>query len=61
LTLAQVQVEAALDQHAMAASRSMVELRPSALGEDGSLLGAAELAFGPLLADPLNAVGALPD
>jgi predicted NBD/HSP70 family sugar kinase len=60
LTLAQVQVEAALDQHAMAASRSMVELRPSALGEDGSLLGAAELAFGPLLADPLSAVMALP-
>ncbi len=60
LTLAQVQVEAALDEHAMAAARSMVELRPSGLGEDGSLLGAAELAFGPLLADPLNAVASLP-
>jgi predicted NBD/HSP70 family sugar kinase len=61
LALAQVHVEKALDQHAMAASRSMVELRPSALGEDGSLLGAAELAFGPLLADPLSAVGSLPE
>ncbi len=60
LALAQVQVEAALDQHAMAAARSMVELRPAGLGEDGSLLGAAELAFGPLLADPLNAVASLP-
>ncbi len=60
LALAQVQVEAALDQHAMAASRGMVELRPAALGQDGPLLGAAELAFGPLLADPLGAVGSLP-
>lgn len=60
LALAQVQVEAALDQHAMAAARAMVELRPAALGEDGPLLGAAELAFGPLLADPLAAVESLP-
>ena len=59
LTLAQVQVEAALDQHAMAAARSMVELRASGLGEDGSLLGAAELAFGPLMADPLSALASL--
>ena len=60
LALAQVQVEAALDQHAMTASRGMVELRPAGLGQDGPLLGAAELAFGPLLADPLGAVGSLP-
>jgi predicted NBD/HSP70 family sugar kinase len=59
LSLAQVQVEAALDQHAMAAARSMVELRASGLGEDGSLLGAAELAFGPLMADPLSALASL--
>ncbi len=59
LTLAQLQVEAALDQHAMAAARSMVELRASGLGEDGSLLGAAELAFGPLMADPLGALVSL--
>ncbi len=61
LALAQVHVEAALDLHAMAAAREMVELRPSALGDDGSLLGAAELAFEPLLADPLGAVSSLPD
>jgi predicted NBD/HSP70 family sugar kinase len=60
LALAQEQVETALDQHAMAAARSMVELRASGLGEDGSLLGAAELAFGPLMADPLSAVASLP-
>ncbi len=61
LALAQVHVEAALDQHAMAAARSMVELRPAALGDNGSLLGAAELAFGSLLADPLGALDAIPD
>ena len=54
LALAQGFVETALDQNAMAAARGMVELRPSALGEDASLLGAAELAFGALLADPLG-------
>lgn len=59
LALAQGQVEAALDQHAMAAARAMVELRPATLGEDGPLLGAAELAFAPLLADPLGAVETL--
>lgn len=31
-----------------------VVLRPAALGPDSSLMGAAELAFGPLLADPLE-------
>ncbi len=61
LNLAQSQVETSLDQHAMAAARAMVELRTTALGEDGPLLGAAELAFGPLLADPLGAVSSLPD
>ena len=53
LALAQPQVEAALDRHAMTAARALVTLRASALGDDASLLGAAELAFGPLLADPL--------
>ncbi len=60
LALGQPEVEAALDQHAMAAARSMVELRRPDLGEDGPLLGAAELAFQPLLADPLGVVGAFP-
>jgi predicted NBD/HSP70 family sugar kinase len=61
LQIAQHFVEKALDLNAMAAARAMVQLRPSSLGEDGSLLGAAELAFGPLLADPLGAVASLPD
>jgi predicted NBD/HSP70 family sugar kinase len=61
LALAQPYVEKALDQHAMAAARSMVELRASGLGPDASLLGAAELAFAALLADPLGAVGSLPE
>jgi predicted NBD/HSP70 family sugar kinase len=60
LKIAQLQVESALDQHAMDAARAMVELRTSGLGEDGSLLGAAELAFGPLLTDPLGAVASVP-
>lgn len=34
-----------------------VVLRVAALGEDSSLLGAAELAFTPLLADPLGIMG----
>jgi predicted NBD/HSP70 family sugar kinase len=59
LALARGHVEAALDEQAMAAARGMVELRPAALGKDGPLLGAAELAFGPLLADPPAAVGSL--
>ena len=45
----------------MAKAREMVELRPSTLGEDGPLLGAAELAFQPLLADPLSAIGTVPE
>ncbi|MEH1101763.1 ROK family transcriptional regulator [Micromonospora sp. CPCC 205561] len=34
-------------------SRERVRLRISALGDDATLLGAADLAFAPLLADPL--------
>ena len=52
LLLARPEVEAALQRHALASALDMVELQPSALGADSSLLGAAELAFGPLLADP---------
>ena len=44
-----------LDGQAMSAARGMVEVRVSALGADSSLLGAAELAFQSLLADPLAA------
>jgi predicted NBD/HSP70 family sugar kinase len=41
-----------LDVHAQAPSRSTVTVVPATLGDDSSLLGAVELAFGPLLADP---------
>jgi predicted NBD/HSP70 family sugar kinase len=45
-----------LDAQAMTAARAMVDIRVSALGGDSSLLGAAELTFSTLLADPLAAV-----
>jgi predicted NBD/HSP70 family sugar kinase len=46
-------VLAHLDGQAMVAARGMVDIRTSALGLDSSLLGAAELSFQDLLADPL--------
>jgi predicted NBD/HSP70 family sugar kinase len=44
-----------LDGIALPASRERVRLRAAALGRDAALIGAAELAFDQLLADPLNA------
>jgi predicted NBD/HSP70 family sugar kinase len=46
------QVEAALGRAAMHAPREMARVLPAALGADAPLLGAAELAFEPLLVDP---------
>ncbi len=40
------------DRLALAASRELVTIVPATLGIDAPLLGAAELAFEPLLADP---------
>jgi predicted NBD/HSP70 family sugar kinase len=54
LTVARSSVEAALERQGLAAERAAVALVPCALGGDASLVGAAELAFGPLLADPLT-------
>ena len=54
LTVARSSVEAALESQGLAAERAVVALLPCALGRDASLVGAAELAFGPLLADPLT-------
>lgn len=48
---------AALDARALVASRRLVSVVPAALGVDAPLLGAAELAFEPLLADPVAWVG----
>jgi predicted NBD/HSP70 family sugar kinase len=41
-----------LDQRVQGPSRSMVTVLPTTLGEDSTLIGAVELAFEPLLADP---------
>ncbi len=45
-------LEDELDRRALAAPRSMVRVVPARLAVDAPLLGAAELAFEPLLADP---------
>ena len=47
-------VRAALDSTAMAPAAAQVRLAPQALGDDSVLLGAAELAFRRLLANPLG-------
>lgn len=51
--LAEKEMVNALDSHAMGPSRNAVQLCTPGLGADSSLLGAAELAFSALLADPL--------
>jgi predicted NBD/HSP70 family sugar kinase len=48
----EAEVEAALDERALRAPRALVDVVPSHLGDDAPLIGAAELAFEPLLADP---------
>ena len=45
-------LEAELDRRALPASRRLVRVIPTSLGADAPLMGAAELAFEPLLADP---------
>jgi predicted NBD/HSP70 family sugar kinase len=45
-------IERELDRRALPAPRKLVRLVPATLGADAPLLGAAELAFEPLLADP---------
>jgi predicted NBD/HSP70 family sugar kinase len=41
-----------LDPASLISARDVLDIRASRLGDDASLLGAAELAFAPLLADP---------
>jgi predicted NBD/HSP70 family sugar kinase len=50
-------VEAQLDRYALPATRALVRLVPATLGEDTALLGAAELAIEPLIADPAAWLG----
>jgi predicted NBD/HSP70 family sugar kinase len=52
-------VEAELDRSALRASRELVRVSPGTLGVDGPLIGAAELAFEPLLADPAARLAAV--
>lgn len=47
-----VTLEAELDRRALRASRQLIRVVPTTLGIDAPLLGAAELAFEPLLTDP---------
>jgi predicted NBD/HSP70 family sugar kinase len=51
--LAETEMMQALDSHTMGDSRNAVQLCTPRLGDDSSLLGAAELAFAALLADPV--------
>ena len=48
---------AVLDRAGLVSPHAEVTIRAAALGEDSSLLGAAELAFAPLLADPQGVLG----
>lgn len=45
-------LDAALDRHALSAARELVRVVPGALGVNAPIIGAAELALEPLLADP---------
>ncbi len=45
-------VTTAIAERAIRASRGLVTVTPAALGADSALLGAAELAFAPSIADP---------
>jgi predicted NBD/HSP70 family sugar kinase len=50
-------VEDELDRRALPAPRELVRVVPATLGVDAPLLGAAELAFEPLIADPAGWLG----
>ena len=49
------QVRSRINRNGLPACREHVRLRTPELGDDAPLLGAAELAFQRLLADPLDA------
>jgi predicted NBD/HSP70 family sugar kinase len=46
------ELDVALDRHALSAARELVRVVPGALGVNAPIIGAAELAFEPTLADP---------
>ena len=49
-------MEAELDRRALPPSRERVRIVQSELGGDATLIGAAELAFEPLLSDPIQSI-----
>ena len=51
------QINAVLDRTRLVSPHAEVTIRAAALGQDSPLLGAAELAFAPLLADPQAVLG----
>lgn len=59
LDLARPDIEASLEHYALEAQSRTMELVQPGLGSDSAMLGAAEVAFADLLADPL-AAAALP-
>jgi predicted NBD/HSP70 family sugar kinase len=59
LDIARPEVEYALREYALEAPGQHVQLMHPTFGADTALLGAAELAFAELLADPLTVAGAL--
>jgi len=52
LPFVEATIQAELERRALPASRALVRIVPATLGIDAPLLGGAELAFEPLLADP---------
>jgi predicted NBD/HSP70 family sugar kinase len=59
LDIAREEIEETLREYALGSSGRDVELVQPAFGADSALLGAAELAFADLLADPLTVAAAL--
>jgi predicted NBD/HSP70 family sugar kinase len=55
LATAPVALQAAVEENRISTIGCSADLRPAELGDDGALLGAAELAFSALLADPVTA------
>lgn len=51
------QLESALDRRSLAAARELVRVAPAALGLNAPIIGAAELAFEPMLTDPAWRLG----
>jgi predicted NBD/HSP70 family sugar kinase len=55
LDVARTELEASVEKYALEAPTHIVQLVAPALGKDSALLGAAEIAFTELLADPVSA------